>query len=141
VEIARLVSDVWAYVENFQNWAPFVTGFRDLKIIDDRHSVWTLRGDVGVLAREVEFESEILGWEPERKVEFSLKGVNERLEGAGTFLLEPRNGQAEAGSRLTFRLRLTPGGPMAPMVEVLMKPLIGPAAEKLGNSIRDVLQA
>ena len=44
-------------------------------------------------------------------------------------------GPAGGGARLTFRLRLDPGGPMAPMVSAMMKPALRPAAEELANRI------
>jgi len=39
------------------------------------------------------------------------------------------------GTRLSFRLRLDPGGPMAPMINAMIKPLMLPAAESLANQI------
>jgi hypothetical protein len=41
---------------------------------------------------------------------------------------------------MSFELRLTPGGPMAPMFELLMAPLLEPAAEDLAAGIRGVLE-
>jgi carbon monoxide dehydrogenase subunit G len=49
-------------------------------------------------------------------------------------------GPAAGTSRLTFRLRIDPGGPMAPMVNALMKPLMLPAAEDLANRILATLE-
>lgn len=45
------------------------------------------------------------------------------------------SGPGDGGARLTFRLRLDPGGPMAPMVSAMMKPALRPAAEDLANRI------
>ena len=50
-------------------------------------------------------------------------------------------GAASAETRLSFRLRVDPGGPMAPMVNALMKPLLAPAAEDLANRILAHLEA
>ena len=50
-------------------------------------------------------------------------------------------GAASAETRLTFRLRVDPGGPMAPMINALMKPLLVPAAEDLANRILAHLEA
>jgi carbon monoxide dehydrogenase subunit G len=44
-------------------------------------------------------------------------------------------GGAGPGTRMSFRLRLDPGGPMAPMINAMMKPLMLPAAESLANQI------
>jgi len=41
----------------------------------------------------------------------------------------------DAMTRLSFKLRLQPGGPMAPMVDAMIRPLLLPAAEDLANRI------
>jgi carbon monoxide dehydrogenase subunit G len=46
-----------------------------------------------------------------------------------------------AGTRMSFRLRLDPGGPMAPMINAMIKPLMLPAAESLANQILAHLEA
>ena len=73
------------------------------------------------------------------------------LESVARFFYRLRHGRAEraasadagpaAGtSRLTFRLRIDPGGPMAPMISALVKPLLQPAAEDLANKILATLE-
>lgn len=52
----------------------------------------------------------------------------------------PRAKSADAGpgrgvARLTLRLELRPGGPMAPMVNAMIKPVMLPAAEQLTDGI------
>jgi hypothetical protein len=174
---------IWDFVREMDNWATFVAGYQSHEKRDETHSVWVLRGDVGVLARIVKFEVRVLEWNGPSRVRFALAGVNEPMEGEGTFLLEPfeepgagqapaarregfftrlatrlarflyrlRHGRAQraesadagpaAGtSRLTFRLRVSPGGPMAPMIDALMKPMMLPAAEDLANRILGTLE-
>ena len=57
-----------------------------------------------------------------------VHGREEREAAAG------RNPGA-GGSRLSFRLRVDPGGPMAPMVNKLMEPAMLVAAEELSRRI------
>jgi carbon monoxide dehydrogenase subunit G len=180
---ARLPIDtIWDFVHEMDNWAPFVAGYQSHEKRGEDDSTWVLKGDVGVLARVVKFAVHVDEWNGPSRVVFSLKGVNEPMEGRGTFLLEayedpakvapapPRKGllarlleaiarffyrlrhgraeraaSADAGpaagtSRLTFRLRIDPGGPMAPMISALMKPLMQPAAEDLANQILATLE-
>jgi carbon monoxide dehydrogenase subunit G len=180
---------VWAFVEELDNWAPFLRGYKRHEEHSKEDSTWVLKGDVGALSRIVTFEVHIDEWLPPSKVHFTLKGVNEQLEGEGTFLLSEdtteaggegahpaspnaaapgflarivrwiyqklfgtperatpvpaaSGGQAPDGaSQLTFRLRVTPGGPMAPMVEALMRPLMLPVAEELAEKIMSALEA
>jgi carbon monoxide dehydrogenase subunit G len=73
------------------------------------------------------------------------------LAAIARFFFRLRHGRAErpastgtagaAETRLTFHLRVDPGGPMAPMVNALIKPLLVPAAEDLANRILAHLEA
>jgi carbon monoxide dehydrogenase subunit G len=208
VEIATPPDRLWDYLANFDNWAQFVVGFQNFRIVDERTSVWTLRGDVGVLAREVELEVTLLSEEPGRRATYSITGITERIDGTGTFEIAPRDqpptsgpglgtaqlgtgasgapegstwwrrlvrrwvlalirrqrakderkrsGEVAAtaptagehdvpagqgpGSVLTFTLAVTPGGAMAPVVEMLMRPLLEPSAEDFSLRIREQLE-
>lgn len=177
------IETVWEFVQEMDNWAPFVAGYQSHEKQGEKDSTWVLKGDVGVLARTVKFAVHIDEWNGPSRVTFSLTGVNEPMQGSGTFLLERyeeasvvvaaapqrkgllarlfeslarflyrlRHGSAQRASsadagpaagtaRLTFRLRIDPGGPMAPMVNALMKPLMQPAAEDLANQILATLE-
>jgi len=168
------VERIWSFVEDMDNWARFVTGYQSHEKRSDTESVWTLKGDIGVLARKLVFQVDITEWSPGKRAAFRLRGVNEALNGEGVFTLEPAMGADAApaaapprnallrllesivrgllrwlgrapqrapaelsgpGTRITFRLRLDPGGPMAPMINAMIKPLMLPAAESLANQI------
>jgi carbon monoxide dehydrogenase subunit G len=172
---ARLpISTIWTFVEEMDNWARFVTGYQSHEKKSETESLWTLKGDVGVLQRKLVFQVDITEWSPNKRAAFRLKGMNEPMAGEGVFTLEPAGGDAPApaparagalqrffealvrgflrllgraprreapslagatGTQLSFRLRLDPGGPMAPMINAMIKPLMLPAAESLANQI------
>ena len=172
------VLEIWDFVQDMDNWASFVTGYQGHEKQSDSQSLWTVKGDVGVLARTVKFQVNIVEWAGPERVRFTLKGLNELLEGEGEFTVTPfedepaaagtptprtglgrrlvdavvaffyrllhgraeRGAHADAGpgagvARLTFRLRVDPGGPTAPMVDAMLKPALRPAAEDLANRI------
>ncbi len=181
------VHKIWDFVQDMNNWAPMLTGYQEHEIDTDTHSVWTLKGDVGVLSRKVRLDVNITEWNGPERVEFTLTGLNEQVEGDGTFEMAPVDGaedgeaktEAEAApteepkreglfrrflnwfframfkrkfgsverreltveeigptaSSLSFRIRMDAGGPMAPMVNAMLKPALMPAAEDLGNKI------
>jgi carbon monoxide dehydrogenase subunit G len=169
------VETIWAFVEDMDHWARFVTGYQGHEKKSATESLWTLKGDVGVLARRLVFKVDITEWTPGKRAAFRLTGVNEPMNGEGVFTLEPAAagegavvaaaaprgwwlrlfealargvlrllGRAPrrapavlsaAGTRMSFRLRLDPGGPMAPMINAMIKPLMLPAAESLANQI------
>lgn len=178
---ARLpVPVIWGYVREMDNWAPFLRGYQSHEKQSDTDSIWVLKGDVGMMTRTVKFHVHIDEWGEPSRVLFTLKGLNEPMQGGGEFRLAPyedagaaaaapaapklglfarlmrwlyrlfagtaeRAESANAGpgagmSRLSFKLRITPGGPMGPMVDALMKPLMLPVAEELADRIMAELE-
>ncbi len=179
---ARLPVDViWDFVKEMDNWAAFVTGYQSHEKLNENESVWVLKGDVGVLARRLRFRVRVTEWAGPERVRFELEGLNEPMQGSGSFEMAPyesvedavfarqrnpllrwleaivrfflrrgggpqRAASADAGpgegmARLTFRLRIEPGGPMAPMVNAMMAPAMLPAAEDIANKIMAHLEA
>jgi carbon monoxide dehydrogenase subunit G len=188
---ARLpVDEIWDFVRDMDNWAPFVAGYQRHEKQNDDDSTWTLKGDVGVLARTLSFRVHVTEWAGPDRVTFRLEGVNEPMTGEGSFTLErwepgapaaegggsegpaarpgrgffarlaervarffyrlfrgrvqraasADEGPAAGASRMTFRIRLDPGGPMAPMVNAMIQPMMLPAAEELADSIMAELE-
>ena len=80
---------VWDFVKDMNNWAPFLTGYQKHEILNETDSIWTLKGDVGVLARTVELKAHITEWNGPERVSFTLAGINELVDGGGTLLMGP----------------------------------------------------
>jgi carbon monoxide dehydrogenase subunit G len=80
---------IWDFVKVMDNWAPYVTGYQSHEVIDDADSIWTLKGDVGVLSRVVQFRVHITEWAGPARVAFTMSGINEQTEGEGLFVMGP----------------------------------------------------
>jgi len=78
---------VWAFVSDMNNWAPFLTGYQKHEIIDGTDSLWTLKGEVGILSRRVELRAHVTEWEAPQRVCFTLTGINEAVEGGGSLVI------------------------------------------------------
>ncbi len=78
---------IWEFVKDMNNWAPFLTGYQKHEIIDETDSIWTLKGDVGPLARRVELRAHVTEWNGPERVSFTLTGINEEVDGGGTLAL------------------------------------------------------
>ena len=89
---------VWAFVKDMDNWAPMLTGYQKHVRESDTDSVWTLKGDVGILARVVELAAHVTEWCGPERVSFTLTGQNEPVEGGGTLTLEPCEPSAPAAA-------------------------------------------
>ena len=78
---------VWAFIRDMNNWAPFLTGYQKHEIIDSTDSLWTLKGEVGILSRIVELRAHVTEWVEPQKVSFTLTGINESVDGGGTLVI------------------------------------------------------
>ncbi len=79
---------VWEFVKDMNNWAPMLTGYQKHEIVDDTDSVWTLKGDVGILSRVVRLKAHVTEWLDRDRVAFTLEGLNEKVDGGGLLVME-----------------------------------------------------
>ncbi|NKQ56108.1 SRPBCC family protein [Amycolatopsis sp. K13G38] len=154
---------IWDYVHDMNKWATFIMGYQGHEAIDDRRSKWTVKGELGALARVVQFEVLITEWVELERVRFTITGLTERFDGEGTFLIglrtdaAPRRrpgrffsllrklfrrranwdtaGAGEAGSGFTCTLRLQAGGMTGPVVNAMLEPLMRRAADDLAGNL------
>jgi carbon monoxide dehydrogenase subunit G len=75
---------VWEFVKDMNNWAPYLTGYQTHEVLSETDSIWTLKGDVGVLARVVKLKAHVTEWNGPERVSFTLTGLNEQVDGDGT---------------------------------------------------------
>jgi carbon monoxide dehydrogenase subunit G len=174
VETRLPVDEIWEFVEEMDNWAAYLTGYQSHEKQSEEESLWTLKGDVGVLTRTLRFRVRVTEWAGPERVRFRLEGLNEPMRGEGAFTMSatrtppasapaqrrgalarawewlvrrlfrrvrgatPAPGRRAPGAveaRLTFWLRIEPGGPMAPMIDAMMRPAMAAAAEDLAERI------
>ena len=112
------VETIWDYVQEMDNWAPFLRGYQGHEKESERDSVWTLKGDLGVMSRTLKFRVHITEWAGPSRVAFDLTGLNEQMNGGGSFVMEPFE---EEGFVLTFGDGQWSHHRLAPMEEKTME--------------------
>ncbi len=120
---------VWDFVRDMNNWAPFTRGYQTHEIINEKESLWTVKGDLGPISRITKVHVTITEWLEGERVAFTLKGLNEPLTGGGAILLT----DAESGARTQIRgdASIEFGGSLGPVVNHLMLPFIESGADEL----------
>jgi len=83
--VAASRAQVWAFVRDMDNWAPFLTGYQQHTKLDEQESEWHLKGELGGLTRIAQFKVKILSWNEPDDVTFELAGINEPVTGTGEF--------------------------------------------------------
>lgn len=156
--VDRPLSVIWAFVQDFDNWAPLLTGYQKHVVESDTDSIWTLKGDAGALSRTVNLRVHITEYGEER-VAFELTGLDEAVNGSGAFDMRPhgeappplprtwwqrftdwlfgRKAQiaAPGAAQITFDFRIDAQGPMAPMINAMLAPWTQQVADDLLESI------
>src|SRR5262247_275488 len=98
IETDLPVGAIWEFVREMDNWARFLTGYQKHEKQSDTESVWTLKGDVGVLARTLRFRVLVTEWAGPERVTFALKGLNEPMTGEGAFSVQTLAGASPAAA-------------------------------------------
>jgi carbon monoxide dehydrogenase subunit G len=100
---------VWDFVKDMNNWAPFLTGYQRHEVESETDSVWTLKGDVGVLSRVVKLRAHVTEWNGPSRVAFTLTGLNEVVDGGGTLLIRKPENEAPKKKKKSFFRRMLDG--------------------------------
>ena len=135
IEVPR--PTVWEFVRDMNNWAPFATGYQEHEVINDRESVWTVKGEVGPISRVTKFKVVITEWVEQEKVAFTLEGINEPITGGGAILLTDGDGH---GTDIRADAELEFGGSLGPIISPLIGPWIKAGADELITKIAVALQ-
>ena len=80
---------VWAFCKDFQNWAHFMWGYQSHEVINDRESIWHIKGEVGGVTRTAKLRALITEWDEPQHLTFILKGLTEPIHGSGSVDMRP----------------------------------------------------
>lgn len=123
---------VWAYASDMQNWANKMPGFHSFEILSDTDSRWTLKITVGPFKRTVNLLVHVTEWvEPER-IGFWMKSENDPVEGTGAFLAQEIGPEQ---TKVAMRLELNSSGPMAGMMESMIRPVLPRMAKSFAQEL------
>jgi carbon monoxide dehydrogenase subunit G len=110
-------AEVWEFVKDMGNWAPFIMGYQSHQVIDENRSQWTVKGELGAFARTVRLDVNITEWVPPSRVTFELQGVTESIQGSGSVVLGvPERGYEQAAHATDTRSRWHLGALLARLV-------------------------
>ena len=125
---------VWDFVKDMNNWAPFLTGYQKHEILSETDSIWTLKGDVGVLARTVHLKAHVTEWNGPERVSFTLEGINELVDGGGTLLMGPYTPAASEAAPIVKRASLF-RRVIDAIFRFLFRRMNGPAPERQARAL------
>lgn len=102
-EMGLLPATIWEFVQDMDNWAPFMLGYQTHEKQTETDSLWTLRSDVGAMSRIAKFQVSITEWNGPKKVAFSLQGINEPVKGSGVVTVVELGSEAAKGGAMVVQ--------------------------------------
>lgn len=126
-------ADVWEFVRDMNNWAPFAKGYQSHEIINEQESIWTIKGELGPISRTTKFHIVITEWVEGERVGFTFEGLNEPISGAGAIQLKETTDSA--GTAIAGEAELKFGGALGPIVNQFIGPFVRAGADELVTKI------
>lgn len=136
IELKASPDQIWNFVSNINNWAPLVTGYVKHKIIDDKHSTWRLRGNLGFIQRDVSLSVEIIEWNMPDKIGFTMTSPTKKLIGHGFFHAESTS---PSTTKVTSQLEIKTTGTGAFIFNGAIKPIVPKMTKQLSKKMADEL--
>lgn len=124
---------IWNFIEDFDNWAPMIKGYESHEKIDEKNSIWMIRGEFGSFSRLTKFNNKITEWVEKERVAFEMTGVNEPVNGGGSVVLTPENDGSSV--RISAAVGFQAGGMMGPLINRMIKPMMLTVSEELVEKI------
>jgi len=124
---------VWEFVRDMNNWAPLTRGYQAHEIVNDRESIWTVKGDLGPISRITKFQVTITEWIEGERVAFTVKGLNEPISGQGSISIA--DGDGASSTAIQGHATIEMGGTLGPIVNHLIVPFVEEGADELVTKI------
>ena len=79
------IETMWDFIKDMGNWAPCMPGYVSFQEVDENVSIWTLKGDVKIFKRKVDFHVTVTERVAPDTIAFTLVAEKEGIRGEGTY--------------------------------------------------------
>lgn len=125
---------MWDFIKDFDNWAPMLNGYQRHHTLNERESIWEIKGTIGKYRRQTKLRASITEWVIRQKVVFKVDGVNEVVTGIGSVTLNPGNNGSQS-TILSATIGIAAGGAFGPVLNRILMPWVKTVAEELVEKI------
>ncbi|WP_010647876.1 CoxG family protein [Oceanobacillus massiliensis] len=132
MELDIPINIIWKFISDINNWAILVPGYADHKLINDRKSIWKLRGDFGIMQRTVKLEVNITESRKPSNIQFHLSGLNQTCTGEGYFQATEIS---KTKTTITGSLAITVKGRMGPVINPFLKTVVPKMTKDLTEKV------
>ena len=128
------MQDAWRFVSNMQEIGSCVPGCEEVRIVDDRHSLWKVRAEIGPFRRLLDMKAETVELLPPRHGAFVATGRD--LVTRGEIDLEPAS---ETSTLVTYTVTAEAQGFGKSLVNNAISLVIDAQAAEFGQNVQRAL--
>lgn len=132
LEVDIPIESVWSFISDMDMWAPLVPGYITHEIVNNRQSIWELKGDIGFIQKSVRLQIDITKWQEPTRISFDLTGLNENVKGTGYFQAKRI---LEYETEITGYLHMTAKGVMGRLMNPVLQSILPKATKQLTKAV------
>ena len=131
------IETMWDFIKDMGNWAPCMPGYVSFKEVDENISIWSLKGDVKIFKRKVNFDVTVTDRVGPGRIAFTLVAKSEGIKGEGTYTAVAVGQDA---TELEFNLNMEGSGMAKKVVDALMVKVLPRYCRELKENLIKVLK-
>lgn len=128
VKVAASKEEVWAFLNNKENWAVLMPGYLHHEMTSPGQMIWVFQGDFGFIKKAVKLQLEETESIEQEKLAFRLIGLSDNINGQGHFTI---NEVDEHHCSLIGSLSMEAGGFLAAMINPVLQDFVPKTVEAL----------
>lgn len=129
------VDRAWAFLSDMQKVGSCVPGVEAIQVIDETRAKWTLKVKIGPLSQRIQVDTETVEQVPPSRARF--RGVADNMDMLGTIELAP----AGEATRITYTMAATAKGPLARIIDNMMKSRLKQQSDEFAANVKKALEA
>ncbi|PID04384.1 MULTISPECIES: CoxG family protein [unclassified Sporosarcina] len=131
INVTASTQHVWSFLEEVDQWAPLIPGYIEHEKVSENQFTWKFRADLGMMQKNIVMQVDITEKVERSMIAFTLEGLNESLEGNGSFQLE----EAAETTILKGYLDIRGKGMMGSVINSMMKSYVPETVSALTEAI------
>jgi carbon monoxide dehydrogenase subunit G len=131
------IETLWDFIKDMENWAPCMPGYVAFTEVDENISIWSVKGDVKIFKRKVDFRVTVTERVAPDTIVFTLEAEKEGIIGEGTYTAVAVGADA---TELELRLNMEGKGMAKKVINALMSKVLPRYCKKLKENLIKVIE-
>lgn len=112
------IESVWKFANSMNEWPPYIPGYINHEILNDRESTWMFQSDLGIFKKKIHLKATILNWIEPKRIALDISGLSDRFTGRGYIQTKK---VSDKKTQIIIRMEVNAEGTLVKMLKTVMK--------------------